>query len=37
MRVWKNPRYNIENDIHFYRLTSALIPVTTHPDVWLGI
>ena len=26
-------RYNIENDIHFYRLTSALIPLTTHPDV----
>ena len=25
-------RYNIENDIHFYRLTSALIPLTTHPD-----
>lgn len=26
-------RYNIENDIHFYRITSALIPLTTHPEV----
>lgn len=25
--------YNIENEIHFYRLTSALIPLATHPDV----
>ncbi len=26
-------RYNIENQIHFYRITSALIPLITHPDV----
>lgn len=26
-------RYNIENNIHFYRLTSNLIPLATHPDV----
>lgn len=26
-------RYNIENDVHFYRITSALIPLTTHPEV----
>lgn len=25
--------YNIENDIHFYRLTSNLVPLATHPDV----
>ena len=26
-------KYNIENDIHFYRITSALIPLVTHPEV----
>lgn len=26
-------RYNIENNIHFYRLTSNLIPLATHPQV----
>lgn len=26
-------RYNIENNIHFYRITSNLIPLSTHPDV----
>lgn len=26
-------RYNIENSIHFYRITSKLIPLATHPDV----
>lgn len=26
-------KYNIENNIHFYRITSALIPLATHPDV----
>ncbi len=26
-------RYNIENSIHFYRLTSNLIPLATHPEV----
>ncbi|MHC1685456.1 MAG: UV DNA damage repair endonuclease UvsE [Clostridiaceae bacterium] len=25
--------YNIENQIHFYRITSALIPLATHPEV----
>jgi len=26
-------RYNIKNNIHFYRITSALMPLVTHPDV----
>lgn len=26
-------KYNIENNIHFYRITSGLIPLVTHPDV----
>ncbi|MBS6024437.1 MAG: UV DNA damage repair endonuclease UvsE [Paeniclostridium sordellii] len=26
-------RYNIENNIHFYRVTSNLIPLGTHPEV----
>lgn len=26
-------KYNIENKIHFYRITSALIPLVTHPSV----
>lgn len=25
--------YNGENDIHFYRITSALVPLVTHPEV----
>lgn len=25
--------YNIENNIHFYRITSNLVPLATHPDV----
>jgi UV DNA damage endonuclease len=25
-------KYNMENDIHFYRITSALIPLATHPE-----
>ncbi|MCR1897384.1 UV DNA damage repair endonuclease UvsE [Irregularibacter muris] len=25
--------YNIEREIHFYRITSALIPLATHPEV----
>lgn len=25
--------YNVENNIHFYRITSALIPLATHPEV----
>lgn len=26
-------KYNIENNIHFYRITSNLIPLATHPNV----
>ncbi len=26
-------KYNIKNNIHFYRITSALIPLETHPEV----
>lgn len=26
-------KYNIKNNIHFYRLTSNLIPLATHPDI----
>lgn len=26
-------KYNIENEIHFYRITSALVPLATHPNV----
>lgn len=26
-------KYNIENNIHFYRITSGLVPLVTHPDV----
>lgn len=26
-------KYNIKNNIHFYRITSKLIPLATHPDV----
>lgn len=26
-------KYNADNSIHFYRVTSALIPLVTHPDV----
>ena len=26
-------KYNIKNNIHFYRITSALIPLVTHPQV----
>ena len=26
-------KYNVENNIHFYRITSALIPLVTHPEV----
>ena len=26
-------KYNIKNNIHFYRLTSRLIPLSTHPEV----
>ena len=26
-------KYNIKNNIHFYRLTSKLIPLSTNPEV----
>lgn len=26
-------QYNVKNNIHFYRITSALIPLVTHPEV----
>ena len=26
-------KFNIKNDIHFFRITSKLIPLATHPDV----
>lgn len=26
-------KYNIQNNIHFYRITSSLIPLATHPEV----
>jgi UV DNA damage endonuclease len=26
-------KYTVENEIHFYRITSALVPLTTHPEV----
>ena len=26
-------KYNIKNEIHFYRMTSNLIPLATHPNV----
>lgn len=26
-------KYNIKNKIHFYRITSALVPLVTHPQV----
>ena len=26
-------RYNIKSNIHFYRITSALVPLVTHPEV----
>ncbi|MDR7855957.1 UV DNA damage repair endonuclease UvsE [Tissierella sp.] len=25
--------YNVKNNIHFYRITSALVPLATHPEV----
>lgn len=33
MDLIKILNYNIEKDIHFYRITSALIPLATHPSV----
>lgn len=31
--LYKILQYNVENSIHFYRITSALVPLATHPDV----
>ncbi|QAA31826.1 UV DNA damage repair endonuclease UvsE [Clostridium manihotivorum] len=31
--LYKILQYNVENQIHFYRITSALIPLATHPEV----
>lgn len=31
--LYKILQYNNENNIHFYRITSALIPLATHPEV----
>ena len=30
-------KYNIINDIHFYRLSSNIIPLLTHPDVVIDL
>ena len=31
--LYKILEYNVKNNIHFYRITSALVPLATHPDV----
>jgi UV DNA damage endonuclease len=31
--LYKILKYNVEHEIHFYRITSALIPLATHPLV----
>jgi UV DNA damage endonuclease len=31
--LYKILQYNLENQIHFYRITSALVPLATHPEV----
>lgn len=31
--LYKILEYNVENQIHFYRITSALVPLATHPEV----
>lgn len=31
--LYKILQYNVDNKIHFYRITSALVPLATHPDV----
>lgn len=33
MDLKKILEYNIKNNIHFYRITSSLIPLATHPEV----
>lgn len=31
--LYKILQYNVEKNIHFYRITSALVPLATHPEV----
>jgi UV DNA damage endonuclease len=31
--LYKILQYNLKHEIHFYRITSALIPLATHPEV----
>jgi UV DNA damage endonuclease len=31
--LYKILQYNVKNQIHFYRITSGLIPLATHPEV----
>ena len=31
--VLKTLKWNIENEIYFYRITSGIVPLATHPDV----
>jgi UV DNA damage endonuclease len=31
--LYKILQYNVKHNIHFYRITSALIPLATHPEV----
>lgn len=31
--LYKILEYTVKNDVHFYRITSALIPLATHPEV----
>lgn len=33
MNLYKILNYNAENDVHFYRMTSKLVPLATHRDV----
>jgi UV DNA damage endonuclease len=32
--LYKILQYNVEHQVHFYRITSALFPLATHPDVY---
>lgn len=31
--LYKILKYNVEKNIHFYRITSSLVPLATHPEV----
>jgi UV DNA damage endonuclease len=31
--LYKILQYNLEHQVHFYRITSALVPLATHPEV----